>query len=307
MGMLGISTLVSPIEAHSKPKPSLEAVVDGWKKLDHGLHFGKFKTRKKSKFGDSKISVLRINPRQYSLHLMLGSEVGKADKKAARTELAPVGLVDLGGVTESAPQKVDKVVYKTADQWAQDHDLVAVINAGMFEPDGSGTGYLRNFRHASNSHVRGDYNAIFAFNPRARGLPSAMLIDKRCDNYRSLMKKYSSLAQSIRMISCKGNNVWQQQRKWWSQAAVGMTKRGEVLFIHSRSPYSVHDFIDELLRLPLGIKNAMYLEGGPEASLYIRSKGFEFKGVGSYETGFNENNDNRRFWDIPNVIGIKKK
>lgn len=29
--------------------------------------------------------------------------------------------------------------------------------------------------------------------------------------------------------------------------------------------------------------------------------------MGSYETGFNENNTNTVYWEIPNVIGIKRK
>jgi len=31
----------------------------------------------------------------------------------------------------------------------------------------------------------------------------------------------------------------------------------------------------------------MYLEGGPESTLYFSANGFEFEKFGSYETGFN--------------------
>ncbi len=33
---------------------------------------------------------------------------------------------------------------------------------------------------------------------------------------------------------------------------------------------------------------------------------FGSAGIGSYETGFNENDDNARYWRLPNVIGIAK-
>ena len=69
------------------------------------------------------------------------------------------------------------------------------------------------------------------------------------------------------MISLKGSNVWKQSEKIYSIAAVAMDKDDNVLFIHSRSPFSVHDFNHILLKLPLNIKNAMYVEGGPEATL----------------------------------------
>ena len=51
-----------------------------------------------------------------------------------------------------------------------------------------------------------------------------------------------------------------------------------------RCPYLVCDFINILLALPLDINNAMYLEGGSEASFYLNHKGFEVKKFGSYET-----------------------
>ncbi len=48
----------------------------------------------------------------------------------------------------------------------------------------------------------------------------------------------------------------------------------------------------------------MYLEGGPEASLHVQTPGKTVRRIGSYETGFNENDDNDRYWGLPNVIGV---
>jgi len=48
----------------------------------------------------------------------------------------------------------------------------------------------------------------------------------------------------------------------------------------------------------------MYVEGGPESSLYINAGGKEVKSMGSYETNFNLNDENDLFWQLPNVIGI---
>ena len=90
-------------------------------------------------------------------------------------------------------------------------------------------------------------------------------------------------------------------------SCIAIDGSGNVLFIMTRSPYSVHDFIDILLKLPINIHNTMYLEGGPEASLYLNHKNLEIKEFGSYETGFMENNSNNSFWAIPNVIGITGK
>ena len=48
--------------------------------------------------------------------------------------------------------------------------------------------------------------------------------------------------------------------KIYSIAAVATDKSGNVLFIHSRAPFSVYDFNRMLLTLPLDIQNAMYKE-----------------------------------------------
>lgn len=62
-----------------------------------------------------------------------------------------------------------------------------------------------------------------------------------------------------------------------------------------------------LLALPLGIIRAMYVEGGPEAQLSLHAGGLQIDLLGSYETGFNENDDNHRGWDVPNIIGARRQ
>jgi hypothetical protein len=107
------------------------------------------------------------------------------------------------------------------------------------------------------------------------------------------------------MLDCAGRNTWAQQDRRWSTAAVGTDDAGRVLFIHARSAWSTHDFIDVLKALPLGLKRLMYVEGGPEASLYLKVGGTVLVAeMGSFETGFREDDDNRVFWPLPNVIAI---
>ena len=108
------------------------------------------------------------------------------------------------------------------------------------------------------------------------------------------------------MIDCSGNNTWQLQQKKWSMVLLGEDKGGNILFIFVRSPYRVHDYITMLKEMPLKLTRLMYLEGGPEASFYINHPKLKLSKAGSYETGFNENDDNKVFWDIPNMIAISK-
>ena len=69
----------------------------------------------------------------------------------------------------------------------------------------------------------------------------------------------------------------------------------------------MHDLNREILSLGIGVVCVQHLEGGPEAQVYIGLPGFELEMVGSYETGFNPNDDNDTAWPIPNVIGVRRK
>lgn len=247
-----------------------------WTKLDEGLFLTQLTPKVKSKYGDSKITVLKINPKNYSFNMMSASEYGGS--------------------------------LLTAKEWAEKYDLAAVVNAGMFDEDYlSNVGFMQNYSHVNNPNFKKGYNAILAFNPKSNGVPQVQIIDPKCQDFNKLKDKYNSFSQSLRMVDCKQKNTWSQQSKMWSTAALGMDKEGNVLFVHSRSPFTVHDFIDNLLSAQIDIRNTMYLEGGPEASLYINLPNGKLGLVGSYETGFNENDNNKKFWQLPNVIGIKKK
>jgi hypothetical protein len=113
--------------------------------------------------------------------------------------------------------------------------------------------------------------------------------------------------QGIRMIAADGRNVWSQQARRWSIGCLAQDRHGRILFLHKRAPMSVHDFIDYVQGLPLEVVRCMYLEGGPEATLYVNAGGTELERFGSYETGFNENDDNDRAWALPNVIGVWRR
>ena len=63
----------------------------------------------------------------------------------------------------------------------------------------------------------------------------------------------------------------------------------------------------QALALPLGITAAMHVEGGPEASLSIHAGGLDLDLNGSYETGFNENDDEKAQWPIPNLLAVVRR
>ena len=245
----------------------------GWQKLADGLELGIFDSPLLAEIGDSKIRILRIDPERYELKLLNASVSTKGRSLTAR-------------------------------QWCRQNGLVAAINASMFQADyKTSVSFMRTRTHVNNPRISKDMT-ILAFDRLGIGAPEVKIIDRQCEDFKIWKNKYGTLVQSIRMISCKGKNVWRQQAKKWSTVAIGMDKADRVLFIHVGSPYSTHDLINILQKLPLDIARAMYAEGGSQAQLYIKTGAHEYEFVGHSEIDFSIKANSLFSWPIPNVVGI---
>jgi len=257
---------------------SWKSSVISWQLLENGLEYTEVVAPVKSSVGDSKIQILKINPEQFQFHLLCADQL--------------------------------KSKNKPLNQWCIENKMIAGVNASMFQIDefnNKSTGYMKNFKYTNNGILNPAYKNIFAFNSKLSTETKPHIIDLTCENYEKLKNQYESFSQSIRMINCNGENTWQKQDKKWSMVLLGEDSSSNILFIICRSPYRVTDFINILRNEPLQLKRLMYLEGGPEASLYINHTNLRLKKYGSYETGFNENDTNDRYWDIPNVIAVSRK
>jgi len=248
----------------------------GWQQLDKGLELGTFLSPQPAEVGDSLVRALRINPKYYRLRLLNAS-----------------------AIKDGVPL--------TPKQWCRQNGLIAAINPSMFQTDyKTSVSLMRTQTHTNNSRLSKDMT-ILAFDRQSADVPHAKIIDRQCENFQFWKKKYCTLVQSIRMISCKGKNVWKQQQQKWSMTAIALDGQANILFIHVRSWYSTHDLINILKKLPLNISNAMYTEGGPQAQLYINTGKKEFEFVGSYETSLPQSNEAAISWPLPNVIGISAR
>jgi len=249
-----------------------------WENLEPGLDYAVFDATTKSSHGDSKIDVLSIDPDYFSFELQC-----MAQKK-----------------TDSKPM----------DQICKENNLLAAVNAGMFKLEGNFqtcTGYMKKGSYINNPTVNPSYKNVFVCNTTDSSKSSASIVDMTCQDWAKAKSTYSSFSQGIRMVNCEGKATWQASEKKWSMVLLGEDETGNILFIFCRSPYKVLDFTNMLLQSELKVKRLMYLEGGPEASFYVNHPSLSVRKMGSYETGFNANDNNKVYWAIPNVIGIKRK
>ena len=257
---------------------SSAAAVGEWRSLAAGLELRTLEASRPSLREDSQITVLRVDPNLWDLVFVGTSLTGES-----------TGL--------------------TARQWSQTHDLSVAINAGMFATDyRTHVGYLRFRDHVNSSHIN-KYLSVAAFDPRRAGLPRFRIfdLDEPGTSLEAILRDYAAAVQNLRLIKRPRENRWSQQEKMWSEAALGEDAAGRILFLFSRSPFTMHDFNDELLRGDLDLVCAQHLEGGPEAQLYLRVGEVELELFGSFETSFRENLENAAPWPIPNVLGLRPR
>jgi len=246
-----------------------------WQSLEPGLEYAEIASPIRATDGDSIIRVLRVDPTRFALQLL----------------------------NASASPDVER---HTAHEWAQANGLLAAINASLYQTDyRTSFALMRTQAHVNNPHLS-KHNAVLLFDRLDATVPPLQIVDRTCRDLAAAQSHYGSAVQSIRMISCHRTNVWTQGDRTWSSAAVGVDARGRFLLIHMRAPLSTHDLADALLALPLDLHETMYVEGGPEAQLYVNAGGREIEVVGSRGSTFSAI-DNDAALPIPNVLGVKRR
>ncbi|HLW52096.1 MAG TPA: phosphodiester glycosidase family protein [Candidatus Angelobacter sp.] len=272
------------------PAASIGDAAPAWQTLAPGMELGTFALRTEPRpsessgsSGDSaasgaEIMVLRIDPKLWELEFEGISRTGEAQGHTAR-------------------------------EWCEKQKLSAAINAGMFDADyKTHLGYLGAGEHVNNGRVN-NYQSVAAFAPRDPKLAGFHIfdLDQPGVSVRSILRDYAAAVQNLRLIKRPGTNQWEKQTRRWSEAALGEDEAGRILFIFSRTPFSMHDFNRELLAAGIGVVAAQHLEGGPEAQLYVHVGKTERELFGSYETSFRENDSNAVAWPVPNVLGVRPR
>jgi hypothetical protein len=249
------------------------ALPTAWEALEPGLEVRAFDGPRGAP-GDGKIVVVRIDPARFELRLLNASAPGQGTASTARS-------------------------------WSERAGASAAINASMYQEDyRTSVSLMRTRDHVNQRRVSKDRSAL-VFDPIDRGLPPVRMIDRDCEDLDRTARSYGTVVQSIRMVSCERRNVWAPSDRRTSAAAIGVDGKGRVLFIHARSPWTVHELVDALLALPLDLRQAMYVEGGPEAQLFARGGGKELERVGAFEAA--PSADNRDAWPVPNVVAAVRR
>jgi len=250
-----------------------------WRMLEPGLELADMSVSLRDGRGPGSFSVLRIDLDRFDV------------------EVLSAGLLGL----KNNP---------TADKWAREYSMTAVVNAGMYQKDHRrSVGYLKAGGRVGNGHRHRKYKSMLVSGPLGPGDPQVAILDSDCDDVWKEARAYANVVQGIRMLDCKGGNVWKPGGRAYRQVAVAVDSKGQLLFIYRGAPSTSYRFVEMVRASGLGVERMMYLEGGTEASLYIRSGDEEIRkgGVNGLLPDFWKGDSADAFLPLPNVIAIKKK
>jgi hypothetical protein len=250
-----------------------------WVELEKGVSYCEIAAPERSILNDSKLTIVKIDPAFLEFKLLTATEYGNK--------------------------------LRTADNWSNEFNMEIIINAGMYSynKNHSNKGYLKNYNHLNNPVINGYYNSMMVLNPVDTTDNSFQLVDLTCQPFDSIKNRYYSFCQGMRMLDCEGNPMAFEKNPTQSCSMILLSSDGEgmIYIVFTRSPYTHQKMIKFLKGLPLNLKQTVYLEGGPEASLFIKTKNGTISKYGSYVSKTWANDDNDHFWEIPNVIGIRRK
>lgn len=241
-----------------------------WTELEPGLSFGEFQLNE----NETRLSALRIDPVRFDFLLCAASRDGRPAR--------------------------------TLNDWGEQYDLTAAINASMYLPDGStSTGYMRHGEHVNNKRLVQRFGAFFVAGPNDARLPAAAILDRDDPLWRQRIDQYSLVIQNYRMINAERRILWSPGGPLYSISAVAQDGDGQILFLHCREPVEAYTFAQQLLHLPLNVRTVMYVEGGAQAGLLVRSASLRRELAGRSAADFLVTGNIKAV--LPNVLGVRRK
>ncbi len=276
---LSLATLLLQACTYGQPAPHLESPdYTNWVTLTKGMEYKEMSAPLQSKIGDSKLSILRMDPSEFRFDLFTATQF------------------------DSVPRDVLT--------WADTFDLLVAFNAGMYSLSKplQSRAFLQSGTHVNNGKLLENFNLMLALGPKPQTNRSNIeVLDLTCSNWEQEKNNFSGFAQGLRMIDCNASPMyWQKKVQSCSMLVAAEDEKGWFYLIFTRSPYTHNQMIGFLKQMPGGLHDAIYLEGGPETSLLIDVNGHCIEKVGSWVSSTWERDDNTYFWRLPNIVGVRK-
>jgi len=247
-----------------KGRESLHPPVT-WQEIAPGLELAKLKLFRFIRLGENEIIVVRIDPDRFHLIPYSFQEIHEA---------RPLSIEEWAGVL---PQSG------------------LLVNAGFFYPDYRHLGLLLKKGHRWGSSWHSTWKGLFlSGGPRGnREQPSALILDLEKEPFDPENTVYPYALQSFMLLDRDGRPRVKQTDSLASRTAVAQDFEGRILFIFVPGACTLYELALLLRTSDLGIKQAMCLDGGFEAQLFVRTEPEVLALYGSWVV-----NENRRYHNL---------
>jgi len=214
------------------------SAVEPWTELEPGLELARFdsKNREAAAWGD--LVVLRVDPVVWDLTIL-----------AAETQ--------------------DDDRNRNIKEWSEGFELIAAINAGMYQADKKTHVGFCQIDGLVISPYPNKYRSAAAFDPVDDTDPPFRIFDLDEVALEDVTARYATVVQNLRLIKRTGKNRWEESKNRWREAALGEDSQGRALLISCRRAWSMHDFNELMLALPLDLVCAQHLEGSGTARFWL--------------------------------------
>jgi hypothetical protein len=218
------------------------------------------------------ITILRIDPERFALELLTEQRHGRR---------------------------------RRPEDWLDDFDLIAVINASMFQPNGRSTSMLLDDELVNNGYEHPAYEGYLAFGARREGLAPFISTGRDCGGFDlpQLRRDYRFLLQNYRLLDCDSEGIRWRDRRRYSVAGFGHDEAGWLVWIHGASGQSATDLAEWLAAPQIRLSSALFAEGGSQAALVLEVGGRRIKHLGHHDMAAPP----ARSRPLPNVLGIRPR
>ncbi len=224
-----------------------------WRALRAGVEFTTLHGEPWCRYGSATLAVLRLDPARVRIRVRYFRSEG-----------------------EQVPPDIAA--------WQQRTGALAVFNAGQYYPDYSYMGLLVSGGQVISARRHPTFQAALVAGPRARG-PRARVLDLAREPLGRDSLPWAEVAQSFMLFDRDGGVRVRQSDQVAARTAVAEDHAGRLVVVTSEGGYTLWDFARVLRSLPLGLAQAMAMDGGLEAEMVVSAGSFRYASYGQWEEG----------------------
>lgn len=237
-----------------------------------GMEFALVRGEPYCRMGLSEIAVLRLDPRRVRLRMRHYTQNG---------ERLPLDILE----------------------WERRTGALAVFNAGQYYPDYSYMGLFVSGGETISPKLHAGFKAALVADPRSGG-PGARVLDLDEHPIRADELPWREAAQSFMLFDDDGRIRVRNSGQVAYRTAVGEDAQGRLLVMATEGGYTLYELAGLLKTLPLGLRHAMSMDGGDEASLCIHAGDFMYASFGHRVAGGTVPNPIRPTVPLPAVVTV---